>query len=225
MPIQNLEVILFISTHCTHCASTLELLTKSIKQAKISQLTVINLEADNATEKYTHIRSVPYIKIGDFEFTGNLDKTDIDEMHNAHSKNILDEYLFSKLFSDGLLKQAEKLVKENQSYWPTLINLAKSEESKMQTRIGITAIFETQANTLMNSKENHLIIDSLLSGSTNKNHTIRVDLIYFISIIYIEMQKLKLDYPKLSDFIQKTQNDSSEEIRSIIHDALTEIAE
>ena len=225
MPIKNLEVILFISTHCAHCSSTLELLSKAVKQAKISQLTIINLETESDSKKYAHIRSVPYIKIDDFEFTGNLSQTDIDELYESHSQSTVYEYLFSKLFSSGLLEQAEKLVQKDDNYWLTLINLARNENSKMQTRIGVTAIFEMQASSLVSCNENHKIIDLLLDATAIKSHAIRVDLIYFVSIIFVEMQKLKLKYSKLTEFFQKAQNDPSEEIRTIINDALLEITE
>ncbi len=216
----DLDVNLFISTQCPHCAQTLELLTKAIKQGTISNLNITNLSSVNSIKKYTHIRSVPFIQLQDFEFSGNISQTEIDAWAKAQKDGSLANYYLTNLLMDGQLTKVERLIKTKPDYSLELINIAKNNETKMQVRIGINAVFESLSNELVQAPQSSNIIQTLIEACTTKDPAIRVDLIYLISLLYISLKELQLKNKDLSSFIKSLENDPSDEVKEIIADAI-----
>jgi len=220
MPDNNLNIDLFISTQCPHCAQALEILTKAVKQGVVSQLNIINLNTVANPQDYSSIRSVPFIKIGDFEFSGNIKQSELDDWIQASQENKFPHYYFSMKLSDGNINQAERLIKQNPEYWFTLIQLLQDSETKLQVKIGSTSIFETHCKDLINSSQCDEVTHALIQATKTDEHATRVDLIYILSLIYSELKANKKNNNELSDFIKQTLNDKSDEIKEIIEDAI-----
>ena len=216
MPEHKLNIILFISTQCPHCAQALELLSKAVKQGTISELKIINLAVLDSPEQYAHIRSVPFIQIGDFEFTGGLEKTELDAWINANKSKNFSSFYISTLLTDGHINQVENFIKRKPDYWLELIKLAQDDETNMQVRIGITAIFESMSNYIPNLTEFDDIISSLILATKTKNHAIRVDLFYILSLIFSALKDQQQSNNTLKNFMTLALNDQSEEIKEIV---------
>jgi len=215
----DLDVNLYISTQCPHCAQALELLTKAVKQGNISSLNITNLNKVSAPEDYAHIRSVPFIQIQNFDFTGSITSAEIKEWEVAQKEGAFAKYYFSSLLNNGKISNTELFVKRNPDYLLVLVELAQDEQTKMQVRIGINAIFESLDAELLNESLSNKIINSLIEASKTKNHAIRVDLIYLSSLMYLVV-KDNLSNETLKIFLQSLINDDSEEIKEIINDVL-----
>lgn len=215
-----LDVNLYISTQCPHCAQALELLTKAVKQGTIGSLNITNLSTINNIEEYAHIRSIPFIQLQDFEFSGSISQLEIDAWAKAHKEGALATYYFSSLLMDGQLTKAELLIKKKPAYWFELINMAKNEETKMQVRIGITAIFETLNTEILQTAQCDKIIAALIKACNINNSAIRVDLIYLSSLLYISLKERKQNNKNLTRFINSLCNDPSDEVKEIIEDSL-----
>jgi len=215
----DLDVNLYISTQCPHCAQALELLTKAVKQGNISSLNITNLNKVSTPENYAHIRSVPFIQIQNFDFTGSITSAEIKEWEVAQKEGAFAKYYFSTLLNNGKISNTELFVKRNPDYLLVLVELAQNEQTKMQVRIGINAIFESLDAELLNESLSNKIINSLIEASKTKNHAIRVDLIYLSSLMYLAVKENKSN-ETLKIFLQSLINDDSEEIQEIINDVL-----
>ena len=215
----DLNINLYISTQCPHCAQTLELLTKAVKQGTITSLNITNLNEVTTPEDYTHIRSVPFVQIQNFDFTGTITNADIKEWGLAQKEGAFAKYYFSTLLTNGKISNAELLIKRNPDYLLELVHLAQDEQTKMQVRIGINAIFESLDAELLNESLSNKIISSLIDASKTKNHAIRVDLIYLSSLMYLAIKENKPN-ETLKIFLQSLIDDDSEEIQEIINDVL-----
>lgn len=216
----NLNVNLFISAQCPHCASTLELLTKAVKQGTISCLNITNLSAIVDIEKYSHIRSVPFIQLQDFDFTGNITLTDIESWSEAHKNNSLTNYYLTRLFMEGDLGKAELLIKQKPAYLSELVRMAEDDKTKMQIRIGITAVFETLNTEQIQPVQLEQIINMLITACNTKNKAVRTDLVYLASLLYASLKKQQQQNTTLTGFIESLRHDSSDEIQEIIEDVL-----
>lgn len=225
MSAHTLNIDLFISTQCPHCAHALELLTKAIKQGTISELKIINISTlDNPEqhnyEHYSHIRSVPFIQVGDYEFTGELKKPELDTWIKAHQDGNFTEFYFSKKLMDGNINTLENFIKRKPAYWMELVKLVQDAETKMQVRIGITAIFESSSSDIAKITQCDDVVASLMQASKTENHAIRVDLIYILSLIFTALKNQQRSNSKLNDFMALALNDSSDEIKEIAEDVL-----
>ena len=64
------EAVLLLSTQCPHCPTVLQGLSELVKQGVISRLEVVNINVRPEIAERHGIRSVPWVKIGDFELEG-----------------------------------------------------------------------------------------------------------------------------------------------------------
>ncbi len=218
MPENKLDIELFISTHCPHCAQTLELLTTAIKHEEFSSLKIINLNTLNNLTDYSYIRSVPFIKIDGFEFSGKIKKSELDNWLSAYKNGTLSKLYFTNLLMDGQINQLEYFIKRKPGYWLDLINLAQDPETKMQVRIGITALFESLNKEVITIPSIDKIITSLIHAAQTTEHVIQVDLIYLLSLLYSALKEAGEPHKVLNDFIESRLNDKSDDIKEIIED-------
>ena len=187
----GLSIQLFISTQCSHCSQAIKLLTEAVKQGQIHQLSITNLDSNTISDSYSHIRSVPFIQIENFEFTGSLSQADIDEWLNAQKEGLFANYYFSSQLMDGNISKVESIIKRNPVNWLDLIKLASNSETKMQVRIGITSIFETLSSEIIQSSIGNKIINALINAIESTTQAIRTDLIYLLSLVYIATNNQK----------------------------------
>lgn len=220
MPASKLNIDLFISTQCPHCAQALELLTKAVKQGSISGLTIVNLSSLHNPDSYRHIRSVPFIQIDDYEFAGEFNKAELDTWIQANQDGTFADIYFSTLLMDGKINQVEQFIQRKPGYWLELLKLIQNEETKMQVRIGVTAIFESIGSDLIKIPQCDLIISSLIQATKTQNHAIRVDLIYILSLIFTALETQQLTNSILKKFMESALTDPSIEIKEIAEDAL-----
>lgn len=220
MPVNELNIDLFISTQCPHCTQALEILSTAVKEGSISGLKITNLNTLSNPGQYAHIRSVPFIQVGDFEFTGNLKKSELDAWVQASQNSNFASYYFSTLLMDGQINQVENFIKRKPNYWFELVKLAQDEDTKMQVRIGITAIFESSSNAIEGIPQRDEMISSLLKATQTKNHALRVDLIYILSLIFTGLKNNQKVHGQLKEFMTLALNDASDEIQEIAEDVL-----
>ncbi len=220
MQTQPIHIKLFISSHCPHCANALELLTKAVKQADIAELKIINLNALNNLDAYSHIRSVPLVQIDDFEFPGTPNKAELDSWISNYKNGNFALHYFTDLFMNGQINQVENFIQQKPEYWLELVKLARDPETKMQVKIGITAVFESLSDKLIKLPQADEVIAALISATDTRQPTIQVDLVYLLSLLYIAFKKENKEHKALKTFIEARQNDKSDEIKEIIADAL-----
>ena len=104
-----IQAQLFIAPGCPHCPAVLQVMSELIKSGEIAELDVTNIAAAPEKAKKFHVRSVPWIKIGPFEFTGAHTKSELlTWINRVHSPTGMIEY-FNELFSQGSLKKVSNL--------------------------------------------------------------------------------------------------------------------
>lgn len=216
----DLDINLFISTQCPHCSQAIELLTKAVKQGTISRLNITNLNSSTIERQYSHIRSVPYIQVQDFEFTGTITNDEINNWAQAHKDNSFANYYYSMLLMDGKLSKVESFIKNKPEDCIKLIYIAKDIDTKMQVRIGVTAVFETIAADIVKMPNIENIIQALITTTDTAQTAIRVDLIYLASLLYAEFKQQHAYNITLFNFINSLSNDKSDEVKEIISDVL-----
>ena len=144
------EALMLLGTHCPYCPAVLDALSDLVKQGKLGQLTVVNLETTPEMGEKLGVRSVPWVRIGPFELEGRQTLAELAAWANRASSNDgMREYIAELLNTGGILK-AETLIKENPAYFQHLLELFSDKATSLNIRVGIGALMETFASTKIN---------------------------------------------------------------------------
>lgn len=207
---QTPSALLLIATGCQHCPSMLLSLSDLIKEGKLSQLEVVNIVAAPERAQALNVRSVPWLKIGDFELVGLKSKAEIQQWIDKSTDTEDMSAYFEELMVSGEISKVQQLVEDKPHHMKTLLDIMANEESGLSARIGVGAIIETLAGSeiLQNS------IDDLGVYCQNPVARIRNDACYYLGLSH---------HVKAEKYIRPLLEDSDDEVKEIAQDALNEI--
>ena len=173
------EAKLLISPNCPHCATMMSLLGELLKEGRISRLLMINI-AEQPDEAAIHnVRSVPWLKLAEMEFTGAHSRAELEHaIDMAVSDDGQQRFLFEKL-KNGRLDEVSERIEHDKSLLVDLVALLKGKDVPMTVRIGVSAILEGLQD---NPAELQTILPDLLELSESGDETIRADACHFLSL-------------------------------------------
>ena len=203
---------LLISPNCPHCATMMTLLGELLKEGRISRLLMINI-AEQPDEAAIHnVRSVPWLKLGEMEFTGAHSRAELEHaIDMAVSDDGQQRFLFEKL-KNGRLDDVTEIVERDKKQLPLLIELLKGKDVPMTVRIGVSAILEGFEE---NPAELQKILPDLLELSESTDETIRADACHFLSLAGGDEARKRL---------QKCITDDSEMVREVAAESIEMMA-
>lgn len=201
-------VQLFIAPGCPHCANVFQALAELIKEGEFAELKVSNMALVPERAEELNIRSVPWIKIGPFEFTGSQSKGELKTwIKRVQSDTGMQEY-FNELLTTGELKKVIALLKKEPELFKHLPPMMQNKEVALGAKIGIGAIFEE----FQGRQEIQLLIPDLSKLLTSDNVHIRNDACYYLGLT---------ESPDAIDAIKSLANDEAAEVRETVQDALS----
>lgn len=173
------EAKLLIAPACPHCATMMSLLGDLLKEGRIDRLLMINIAQQPDEAAIHNVRSVPWLKLGDMEFTGAHSRTELENaIDMAVSEDGQQRFLFEKL-KNGRLDDVTTIIERDKSQLPVLIALLKGTEVPMTVRIGVSAILEGLQE---NPAELQKILPDLIELSESADETMRADACHFLSL-------------------------------------------
>ncbi len=136
---------LLLAPGCAHCPVVLDGLAQLIKAGKLGRLEIINVNAHPQAAHDAGTRSVPWYRIGSFEFIGTLTQSELERWaeHAAHGTGTNDYY--QHLLASRQADRVATLVQRHPETLPDLIRLLASLETPMAVRIGVGAVLEELA--------------------------------------------------------------------------------
>ncbi|VAW70740.1 hypothetical protein MNBD_GAMMA09-2457 [hydrothermal vent metagenome] len=209
---QTPSALLLITTECPHCPSVLKSITELVKEGQLSSLEIVNISVSPERAEALSVRSVPWIKLGEFVLTGLKSKAELQQWINSSGNddnNDMSAY-FEELMTSGELSKVQQMVKENPQHMQALFNMMANDDSSLSARIGVGAIIEQLSGTeqLINS------IDALGQYCKHKTARVRNDACYYLGL------SQHLDARK---YIRPLLNDEDPEIIETAKEALEEI--
>lgn len=204
------EALLLISTHCPHCHVLQTLLEKRLSQGQIKSLTVVNIdETEDAAIKYK-VRSVPWLKLGIFEFNGSLTPVELDHWIAAVSEDDGSIKFLQYLMENGKLQKVIEWLDEGKTSLQEFSSLIIKPDIKINVRIGIGAVMEHFEGTAVIDK----IIPSLKEMLKNDNAVIRTDACHYLMLTHNANVKAS---------IEKLLDDKDAEVRNTALESLEEL--
>lgn len=203
--------LLLISTGCAHCPQVLEALSSLLKQGQLARLEVINIAVDTASATALGVRSVPWMRIGDFELEGLHSETELLEWVQRANRGEGYGAYFSELLETGQLDRVLDLVERRPEKLPDLIELLAPADTPMAVRIGIGAVVEEFAG----SPTLEAAIQPLRDLIEAEDPRTRADACYYLALTGDEQARAK---------IKPLLEDASQEVREIARESLAQLA-
>jgi thiol-disulfide isomerase/thioredoxin len=202
------EAKLLIAPGCPHCPTMMTLLGDLLKEGKIGRLLMINI-AEQPDEAAKHnVRSVPWLKLGELEFTGAQSRAELEHaIEMAVSEEGQQRFFFEKL-KNGRLDEVLELLHREKEKLPDIVALLKASDLPMTVRIGVSAVLESFEND-----ETALIelLPELLELTKSEDETVRADACHFLSLVGGDTARRRL---------QQCLNDDSSMVKEVARDAL-----
>ncbi len=197
---------LFLSSSCPYCPAVLAGLSDLVKKGKLGELLVTNIEQHPEKAAAFGVRSVPWVRIGPFELTGQLTPAELAQWtERAGSKNGMADYVREQL-SAGELATVEKLLREDPSIATSFIPLLEDAETPLEVRLGIDSMLESLPQDAIEP-----LVDDLVRLSQSDNHRIRSDATWYLALA---------DNDRARSAISARLQDENAEVREIAQEAL-----
>lgn len=210
--------LMLLSSHCVHCPSVLDSLSKMIKSGEIAELQVINLEQNPDAMQTYKVRSVPWVRIGKHELTGVQTLEALqqraqwakDEHNSKNNINLVADYDFK--LSEGQADTVIQSIKNAPENIDSIVELLSDSGTVLSTRIGIGVVFEEFAGSDMLKS----LIPTLGKLTQNEDSRIRADAFHYLG--------LSQDGSALP-FLQQANDETDPEILEIISDSIEALTE
>lgn len=172
-------------------------------------LRVINVEEEANVAQAYQVRSVPWLKIGIFEFDGVLSREELVHwLSPTGQDNGVARYL-EYLLLNGKLTKAIAWLKQYHPGLQSLLTLLLEDDIKMNVRIGIGAILEEYEG----QPELMDLVPALGKLASHHNPTIRAD-----SCHYLMLSHAELALPIITGMLE----DENEQVREIARASVEE---
>lgn len=203
---QPLNAILLTAPGCAHCAALKKILEKLVTDELIT-LEVIDVASQPEVAQRYGIKSVPWLKLGPFEFSGAQREPELRNwISRVQSAEGIAAYIKHLLATDELAL-AIKLLRENPAWMHNLLLLVADEDKDIKLQLGVSAIFEEfEGQPLLKN-----IVDQLGELAEHNNAKIRADAAHFLALSHTE---------KATALLRRLVRDSDREVREIASDAL-----
>ncbi len=204
------EALMLLGTHCPHCPSVLGSLSDLVKQGVISKLEVVNLEQRPETGRELGVRSVPWVKIGPFEFSGLHSKAELQSWaEQAGTEQGTTKY-FEQLLGEGEVMRVLGMIGKDHSMLHALIGLVSDADTKINARIGAGVIMEDYEG----KPELLALIPELGELTRHEDARVRSDACHYLSLTHDVSVK---------QFVEPLLDDEHEEVREVAEESLAEL--
>lgn len=206
------HALLFTAPGCPHCPGVKAALEKLLAEDLISGLEVVDVSEDQARAAELGVRSVPWLRLGDFILTGAQTPQQLREWaERATGEEGMNSYL-QHLLANGELNEAETLLEKSPQHIEGLLPLLGKADTPVQVRIGISAILEG----LEGSETLQQLLPALIAMSEDQDHRLRSDACHFLGLSHS---------PEAEPVLRLRLEDIHAEVREIAAEALETLHE
>lgn len=202
------QALLFTAPGCPHCPGVKAALEKLLEEGLLGDLEVVSVAEDQARAAELGVRSVPWLKLGEFVLTGAQTPQQLREWALKASGDEQDtgEYL-EHLLANGQLDEAEAMLQKQPEHVGELLALLEKPASRIQVRLGVSAIIEG----LEGSEALKQQLPRLVAMSEHSEHQLRSDACHFLGLTHSAEAEAPL---------RRCLEDDHPEVREIAADSL-----
>ena len=181
-----------------------------MKKGLIGRLEAVNIMVRPDISEQYGVRSVPWIRIGDFELEGLHSPAELRQWaERASSAEGLGEY-YADLFKTGQLAKALASIEKHPAHFSALLKLAEDPDTELTVRIGVSAVIEDHAGSEL--LERH--IPAFIDLSRHEDPRVRSDACHFLALTRNEAALVPL---------RELLDDPQAAVRDVAEDSLDEL--
>jgi len=201
---------LLIALGCPHCSSVTEILTKLVKEGLIGRLEIINLSIRPEAAAEAGTRSVPWFRIGEFEFTGAHSEQEIRQWAEKAAQGQGWAAYYHDLIDNRELDQAISSLHQHPERLGELIATLSDKDLPMVVKIGVGAIIED----FEHSEALKHCIPELVELTRSEDPGTRADACH-----YLGLTGSREVIPTLEELLQ----DADRHVREIVQETLEDL--
>lgn len=201
------DALFCLSTHCPHCPAMLQILSELVKEGVLGRLEVVNLEVRPEAAREWGVRSVPWLRIGAFELTGQRGRAEIVQLIERTSSPSGMADHFHDLLRGGELAQVLATVRRQPAALADLLPIVANPEASINVRIGAGVAFEEFSG----KPEMLALVDKLGTLAGHEDARVRADACHYLGLTKSDAAK-----PYLAARLQ----DDDAEVREIAEESL-----
>ncbi len=136
------DAVLLLSPQCPYCPQVLNALGELVKEGSVGRLEVINIAAAPAAAERYAVRSVPWCRIGPFEFSGVHTLAELRAWAERSGNVDGMAAYFSDRLDGGQAEQVRRMLAEEPARMDAVLALLADVDTPMQVRLGLDMILE-----------------------------------------------------------------------------------
>ncbi len=206
------DALLLLSTQCPHCPTVLHGLSELVKAGLIGRLEVVNILARPDIAQQQGVRTVPWIRLGDFELEGLHSPAELRRWAERNGTQAGISQYYTELFKSGQLTKALQAVRKAPAHLSALLALAADPDVELTVRIGISALVEDLAGSAQLQER----LPALVAMAGHKDPRVRSDACHFLALTRTEAAREPLE---------RLARDPQPAVREVAKDSLAELDE
>lgn len=209
---ETVDALLLIAPGCAHCPGVLQAMGELVKQGLVGRLEVVNIAVHPQRAEALGVRSVPWLKLGDFELEGLHSLGELRAWADkANRPQGLADY-FNQQLKAGRLPRVSSMVAENPQHIDALLLLAQDPDTELGVRLGVSAVLEELAGSdVLLSR-----LPALAKLADSADPRVRADACHFLALS---------ENRKAAPLIEKLLDDTERSVRDVALDSLAELNE
>lgn len=204
------QALMLLGPHCPHCAAVLHSLSELVKQGVIAQLEVVNLGQKPEIAAELAVRSVPWVRIGEFELAGLHSETELRAWAEmSGSEQGMTRY-FEQRLGEGEVRQVLAMIDREPRLLHALIGLVRDADAKINARLGVGVIMEEYQG----KPEMRALVPELAELTRNEDARVRGDACHYLSLTHDA---------SVRKYIEPLLDDEHADVREVAEESLEEL--
>ncbi|MCO6413061.1 MAG: HEAT repeat domain-containing protein [Thiogranum sp.] len=205
------DALLLLSSQCPHCPTVLQGLSELVKKGVIGRLEAVNIQVRSDIAAQYGVRSVPWIRIGEFELEGLHSPAELAQWAQRAGSEQGTALYYGELLKQGKLPKVMDALRRNAQGLPALLLLAKDPDTELTVRIGVSAVLEDLAGT----ETLQALLPDIIELARHDDPRVRSDACHFLALTRsaaaLEPLRALADDPERA--VRDVASDSLEELQ------------
>lgn len=173
------NALMLLAPGCPYCPAVLEGLSGLVKEGALGTLEVVNIAAHPERAQELGVRTVPWVRIGEFDLDGAQTPADLRRWAElAGTPQGMPAY-FLYLLKNGRRAKVEEMARQNPQRLLALVELLADDSASMAVRLGIGAVLEE----LQGSGIASVMVPRLGELTRHADPLVRADACHYLSLV------------------------------------------
>ncbi|WP_037374960.1 thioredoxin family protein [Sedimenticola selenatireducens] len=202
------DALMLLSTHCAHCPSVLNSLAELVKQGVLGKLEVINLEQRPEVARQLGVHSVPWVRIGPFELTGQRSLAEFRQWAQTSATHEGVRDYIETMLAEGEVERVLTMIAKDAGVMARVIELLDFADEKLNVRLGIGVIMEEyEGRSLLQE-----YIPQLGKLTQHADPRVRGDACHYLALTHSSNAR---------EFVRKLLHDENADVREVAEESLS----